>query len=203
MKKILYLFMALCMIFALCACTSPAMSNPDGSDTVAGAAVKTGLDVLEAALVTLLSVAGAALIAKMKQRTELQNISIATEHVIDIAKQTVGELKQTVVDGMKAASEDGKLTPDQIAELNQKLLELTLSKLDEPTKNLIAAVGMDLCALITGAAEDWIGKGKITELLPAGIFGEVVHVEEKTGNTEDAEAEAPGPIFGGAEPDEE
>lgn len=187
MKKILCLLLATCMIFALCACSGPAMSNPDGSDTVAGAAVKTGLNVLEAALVTLLTLVGAAVGSKLKQRTELQNISIATEHVIDIAKQTVGELKQTVVEGMKAESPDGKLTPEQIRYLNEQLLNLTLKKLDEPTKTLIAAVGSDLCALITGAAEDWIGKGKLDNLFP------VVHIEERSGETEPA----------GPEPDEE
>lgn len=199
MKKLLCLLLLLCMIFALCACSAPAMTNQDGSDTVAGAAVKTGLNVLEAALVTLLTIIGAAVGSKLKQRTELQNISIATDHVIDIAKQTVGELKQTVVEGMKAESPDGKLTPDQIRYLNEQLLDLTLKKLDEPTKALIAAVGADLCAIITGAAEDWIAKEKIAELLPLP-FGELVHVEEKKGEGDAAELAG---IFDKKEPEKE
>lgn len=171
MKKILILLLATAMILTLCACSGPAMSNPDGSDTVAGVAVKTGLNVLEAVLVTALTVAGTAWAAKMNKHTELKNINLATAHVIEIAKQTVGELKQTVVDGMKSESPDGKLTPEQIKILNRRLLEMTLNKLDEPTKNLIVAAGADLCSIITGAAEDWIGTTKMP-IFPA--YGEIV-----------------------------
>ena len=167
MKKILCLLMCLVMVFALCACAAPAVSNPDGSDTVTGVAIKTGLEVMEALALSIISIAGAAWAAKAKNKTELQNISIAMEHVVAIAKQTVGELKQTVVDDMKAKSPDGKLTPAEIEALKQKLLTLTLEKLDNPSKDLIAAAGADICALITGAAEDVIGTSKWLNALPA------------------------------------
>lgn len=168
MKKILALFLTLAMIFALCACTAPAVSNPDGSDTVAGTAIKAGLDIVEALALAIISVAGAAWASKAKNRTELQNINLAMQHVIMVAKQTVGELKQTTVDRMKADSDDGKLTPAQITELNHALLDLTLKKLDEPTKNLLAAAGADICALITGAGEDWVGALKVKNGLLIG-----------------------------------
>lgn len=166
MKKLLILILTLLMVLSLCACAAPAVSNPDGSDTVAGVAIKTGLEVVEALAVTVISIAGAAWAAKAKNKTELQNISLAVEHVIAISKQTVGELKQTVVDKMKEAAPDGKLTQEQINELKQTLLTVTLEKLDNPTKDLIAATGADICALITGAAEDWIGTSKWLNGIP-------------------------------------
>lgn len=197
MKKLLcLLLMSTLLILALCGCTAPAMSNPDGSDTVAAVAVKTGLEVLEAALVTALTIAGTAWAAKMGKQAELKNINLATEHVIAIAKQTVGELKQTVVDGLKSESEDGKLTPEQIGALNHMLLEITLKKLDEPTKNLIAAAGADLCAIITGAAEDWISKGKIP-VFP--VFSDALIDDRDDEDPEDPDEGKPGNEDAGAD----
>lgn len=59
MKKILILILALTMVCVLTACTMPAMTNPDGTDTIAGVAIKNGLNILEAACVTALSIAAA------------------------------------------------------------------------------------------------------------------------------------------------
>ena len=181
MKKILCLLMCLVMVFALCACAAPAVSNPDGSDTVTGVAIKTGLEVVEALALAIISVAGAAWASKAKNKAELQNISIAMERVVAIAKQTVGELKQTVVDDMKATSPDGKLTPAEIDGLKNTLITMTLEKLDSPTKDLIAASGADICALITGAAEDWIATSKWLNAIP--IPATLVSSEE--GETEE------------------
>jgi len=69
---------------------------------------------------------------------------------------TVRELQQTLVEGLKAAHEDGKLTKDEIAMLGKKLLEETVKKMSEPTANLLAAAAVDLTALIRGAGESWI-----------------------------------------------
>lgn len=185
MKKILCLLMCLVMVFALCACAAPAVSNPDGSDTVTGVAIKTGLEVMEALALAIISVAGAAWASKAKNKAELQNISIAMEHVEAVAKQTVGELKQTIVDQMKEESPDGKLTPAQIEGLKSTLLSLTLKKLDDPTKELIASSGADICALISGAAEDWIATSKWLNAIP--IPATLVSSEE--GETEEEEDE--------------
>lgn len=46
-------------------------------------------------------------------------------------EQTVLELQQTVVDDLKAASADGKLTQDEITELGKKLLQGTLAKMSD------------------------------------------------------------------------
>lgn len=159
-SRILTLVLALLMIYTLCACTAPAVTMPDGSDTVAGAAIKAGLNVIETLALTAVSIFGAWWAAKAKNKAELQNINIAMRNLETVVTQTVGELKQTVVDGMKDAAEDGKLTKDQVADLKRRLQETVLKKLDNPTKTLLEAAGADLCALITGAAENWIAEQK-------------------------------------------
>jgi len=160
LSTILLLLLALAMIFSLCACTAPAVITEDGGDTVAGAAIKVALNVIEALALSAVSIFGAWWAAKAKNKTELQNINIAMRNVETVVRQTVGELKQTVVDGMKEAADNGKLTDRQVDDLKQRLLTMTLGKLDSPTVNLLEAAGMDLCAFITGAAESWIAEQK-------------------------------------------
>lgn len=174
MKKILTVFLILSMIFALCACTAPAVSNSDGSDTLAGTALKVGLDIVEALALAAISIAGAAWTSMSKNKNYLQNINNAMVKVITMTKITVGELKQTIVDKLKENSVSGKLTSEQIEELKRLLLAKTLEKLDDPTKNLLSAAGADICALITGAGEDWVGALKVENGL---LIGEEIKVE--------------------------
>lgn len=190
MKKILTLILALTMVFALTACTMPAVTNPDGTDTVAGVAIKTGLDVIEAACMMLLTVAGTAWAAKNKDKAYLQNINIAFDNVFKMAKITVGELKQTVVDGMKAAADDGKLSDEQIQELQGELLAKTLEKLDAPTKDVLAAAGADICAIIAGVGEDWVRELKGPEGILLDQLLEVPGVVEGNAETIKDNAEA-------------
>lgn len=160
LSTILLLLLVLAMIFTLAACTAPAVVTADGGDTVAGAAIKVALNVIEALALSAVSIFGAWWAAKAKNKTELQNINIAMRNVETVVRQTVGELKQTVVDSMKDAADNGKLTESQVDDLKRRLLTMTLGKLDSPTVNLLEAAGMDLCAFITGAAESWIAEQK-------------------------------------------
>ena len=73
---------------------------------------------------------------------------------------TVRELQQTLVEGLKAAHEDGKLTKDEIAMLGKKLLEETVKKMSAPAADLLAAAAVDVTALIQGAGESWIAQLK-------------------------------------------
>ena len=72
----------------------------------------------------------------------------------------LGELKQTVVDGMKAAHADGKLTQGEISELGSLLYEKTTAKLSDSALNVLTAAQVDISALITGAAEQLIASMK-------------------------------------------
>ena len=103
--------------------------------------------------ITLLGTWLTSLIGK---KAALTNINLAKDEVIGAAQLTVEELQQTMVEGLKAAHEDGKLTNDEIAELGKQLLEGTWAKMSKPTADLLEAAGVDLVNLIQGAGEAWL-----------------------------------------------
>ena len=190
MKKILILILALTMVCVLTACTMPAMTNPDGTDTIAGVAIKNGLNILEAACVTALTIAAAVWAKKGGEQKNFQNIILAVSSVLEMARLTVGELKQDLVDDLKEASETGKLTLEQIKKINAELLARTLKKLSEPTKNLLDAVGIDICALIMGAGKDWVRELKVQNGIALDQLLEVPGIVEGNAETLDASTEA-------------
>lgn len=72
---------------------------------------------LSTLLATLIGVFGVWLTLKIGKSTNLQNSNAMKQEAIRAAKITVSELQQTVVDELKVAHADGKLTPDEIATL--------------------------------------------------------------------------------------
>lgn len=114
--------------------------------------------VLATALITLIGVLGTWLTAKVLKRVELTNINKAKDELIEAAQQTVMELQQTVVEGMKAATQDGKLTEDEITELSIMLLNKTKQKMSLPAIQLLEAAAVDVNALIRGAGEALIAE---------------------------------------------
>lgn len=73
------------------------------------------------------------------------------------------DLKQTVVDELKAKNTDGKLTKDEITALGELLLENTVAK--APSIKLLQAASVDITELIKGAGESWIAAMKKKFLL--------------------------------------
>ena len=115
-------------------------------------------------IVTTLVLAGigimAALItAKLAKNEELKSIAAATDEATKAAEQTVLELQQTTVEGLKKASADGKLTKDEIAELGKALMEGAMAKMSTSAVNLLNAAGVN----------PW-GSAVLTWLLPPYIF---------------------------------
>ena len=101
----------------------------------------------------LIGVAGTWLTAKIAKRNELANIAAATAEATDAARRVVLELQQTVVEGMKASCEDGKLSDSEIEQLSALLLHKAMAQLSEPAKNVLAAAGKDVSAIIQSAGE--------------------------------------------------
>ena len=112
--------------------------------------------IIAALLMMLISVGGAYLTALISKNEKLKGIGIATEQIIEAAMQTAGELQQTVVEQMKAAAIDGKLSEEEISDLGKQVVGLTLAKLTQPTKDLINGAGGDIEAIIHGATEAWL-----------------------------------------------
>lgn len=114
--------------------------------------------VIATLLITLIGVLGAWLTAKIGKRVELTNINKAKDELIEAAQRTVMELQQTVVEGMKAAAKDGKLTEDEITELSIMLLNKTKQQMSLPAIQLLEAASVDVNALIRGAGEALIAE---------------------------------------------
>ena len=112
-------------------------------------------EIVALVIISLLGVLSAWLLNKLKQKKGLENITIATEQVISASQKTVLELQQTLVEGWKRA-QDGKLTEEQVNELKQKVLEITLAKLADPTVKLLEGAKVDVLTMITSAAESYI-----------------------------------------------
>ena len=128
--------------------------------TVANILIENAVNIAAAFFIAVIGVFGAWLTAKLGKATQLDTINHAQQELIKLAQITVGELKQTVVDGMKAAHTDGTLTKEEIAHLGQLLFEKTSAKLSASAMDVLTAAQVDIAALITGTAEQLIGQMK-------------------------------------------
>ena len=125
--------------------------------------IETIVSVLANLAVTLIGVLGAWLLAQISKTQELKNINTAVEELTGAAEQTVLELQQTVVDGLKEASADGKLTKDEMERLGKLLLKGTLAKMSDSGIKVLKAANVDINAIVTGAGEALIATMKAGE----------------------------------------
>ena len=157
-KKLVLILIALLML------TLPAFALADNGGTVNATVtdilIENAVNIAAAFFIALIGVFGAWLTAKLGKATQLDTVNRAQQELIKLAQITVGELKQTVVDGMKAASKDGKLSKEEIAQLGQMLFEKTTAKLSASAMDVLTAAQVDISALITGTAEHLIGQMK-------------------------------------------
>ena len=159
MKKKLILVL---VAFLMLAIPAAALADTGGSvdATVANILIENAVNITAAFFIALIGVFGAWLTAKLGKATQLDTVNRAQQELIKLAQITVGELKQTVVDGMKAASKDGKLSKEEIAQLGKMLFEKTTAKLSASAMDVLTAAQVDISALITGTAEHLIGQMK-------------------------------------------
>ena len=159
MKKKLILVLVALLMLAL-----PVVALADTGGTagisVADILIENAVKIAAAFFIALIGVFGAWLTAKLGKATQLDTVNRAQQELIKVAQITVGELKQTVVDGMKAASKDGKLSKEEIAQLGHLLYEKTTAKLSASAMDVLTAAHVDISALITGTAEHLIGQMK-------------------------------------------
>ena len=157
-KKLILVLIALLMLILPAAALADMGGTID--TTVIDILIENAVNIAAAFFIALIGVFGAWLTAKLGKATQLDNVNHAQQELIKLAQITVGELKQTVVDGMKAAHKDGKLTKEEIAQLGQLLYEKTTSKLSASAMEVLTAAQVDISALITGTAEQLIGQMK-------------------------------------------
>ena len=123
--------------------------------------METCVQIVATLLITLIGVLGTWLTAKICKFQELNNITAATNEAINAAQITVLELQQTIVDGLKAAKEDGKLTDDEIEILGVMLIDKTVEKMSDSAINLLVSAGVDITSIIKGAGEAMIKQIKV------------------------------------------
>ena len=157
MKKKLILVLIALLMFAL---PVVALADTGGTVNATDILIENAVNIAAAFFIALIGVFGAWLTAKHGKATQLDTVNRAQQELIKLAQITVGELKQTVVDGMKAASKDGKLSKEEIAQLGQMLFEKTTAKLSASAMDVLTAAQVDISALITGTAEHLIGQMK-------------------------------------------
>lgn len=118
-------------------------------------------EIIVLILISALGIFSTWILGKIKEKKNLTNISIAIEQVTLAAQETVRRLQQTVVDGLKEASPNGKLTPEQVQALKAQTQMIVKEQLSQPTIDLLTAAKIDLEALITNAAESYINVMKL------------------------------------------
>jgi len=152
------------VLIALLMLTLPVVALADtggtADATVANILIENAVNIAAAFFVALIGVLGAWLTAKFGKATQLDTVNRAQQELIKLAQITVGELKQTVVDGMKTAHKDGKLTKEEVVQLGQLLYEKTTAKLSVSAMDVLTAAQVDISALITGTAEHLIATMK-------------------------------------------
>jgi len=126
--------------------------------------IETIVSVLANLAITLIGVAGAWLVTQIAKSQQLNTINTAVDELTNAAETTVLELQQTVVDGLKEASADGKLTQEEITNLGKLLLKGTLEKMSDSAMNVLKAANVDINAIVTGAGEALIARIKKGEL---------------------------------------
>jgi len=157
-KKLILVLLAFLLLTLPVVALADTGGNTDA--TVAQILIENAVNIAAAFFIALIGVFGAWLTAKLGKATQLDTVNHAQQELIKLAQITVGELKQTVVDGMKVASKDGKLTKDEISQLGQLLFEKTAAKLSASAMDVLTAAQVDVSALITGTAEQLIGRMK-------------------------------------------
>ena len=128
------------------------MTNAIAEAVMTEAVVK----LIGAILLMIITLVGSWLCYVFGENKKLANISLAKDEVIAAAQLTVEELQQKLVEGLKAAHADGKLTKDEIASLGEQLVEGVLAKMSKPAAELLQAAGVDIINLIQSAGEAWI-----------------------------------------------
>ena len=119
---------------------------------IGNALIDSAVQVAVALVVALIGVAGTWLTAQIGKVKQLQTVQIAVDEAKNAAITTALELQQTVVNDLKAAAADGKLTGEEIAGLRSSLISMSMAKLSNPSAKILSAAGVDVSAIITGAA---------------------------------------------------
>lgn len=94
------------------------------------------------------------------QNKKLETISSAMNQLEGVVQNVVGELQQTMVEGLKEASVDGKLSNEDIFDLGRLLVQKAKEQLSDPASATLEAAGIDVVSMIHSMAEAYIERIK-------------------------------------------
>lgn len=182
MKKVLSLILTLILAFALVFVFAPGALADTGGAAVeqpdlVNALIENAANIINTLILAAFGVLGTWVSLKLASTSKFKNVGAAWDEAVKAAKLTVGELKQTVVDKLKAAHKDGKLTKEEIASLQDQLFEKAKEKMSQPAYDILLAASVDVRALILGAGESWIESIKRNSLL-VDVITEGVPVDD-------------------------
>lgn len=138
-------------------------------ELIVNALIENGVQVAVSFVVALIGVAGTWLSIQIGKVKQLQTVQLATDEAKNAAITTVLELQQTVVDDLKAAAVDGKLTKEEIAKLKNDLISMSMAKLSDTSVKILTAAGVDISAIISGVGEALIQKLHTVENNVTGV----------------------------------
>lgn len=156
-KKMIVIFIA-AMLLTLCGCAAGDEAAQAGNEFISTAIIAV-VDILAEGMAVLVLAAGAWVSKKLTDDLKLKSIGRATDELTRATVETVGELQQTLVDELKAKN-GGKLSQNDVLELRDKAVKLTINKLSAPCKKILEASAVDVIAKIHGIAESTIGATK-------------------------------------------
>ena len=122
--------------------------------------IEVGTRVVFELLMLVIGVAFAYLTKLIGKSRKLEHIASAMEELERVVKNVVGDLQQTVVEGLKAASVDGKLSEEEVYDLGRLLIKKTYEQLSNPASETIRAAGIDIDEAIHSFAEAYIERIK-------------------------------------------
>ena len=124
------------------------------------AIIEVTVQVITAVLLGVVSIAFAYVGKWMGQTKKLETVSAAMGQLEDVVQNVVGELQQTMVEHLKAASADGKLSDEDIYDLGKLLVMKATEQLSDPAAYTLESAGIDIENMIHSIAEAYIERIK-------------------------------------------
>jgi len=107
---------------------------------------RAALEALAPLLVALVSWAAWQGSRLISTKIDSERARVVLERLNHAAFSVVASLQQSVVDGLKAAAEDGKLTPEEIAEIKERALDEVIRHLggEKGAAKHAASLGLEM-----------------------------------------------------------
>ena len=111
-------------------------------------------------LLAVLAIGFASLSKLLAKSQRMNHVALAMGEMEAVVVAVVGELQQTAVEGLKAASADGKLSKSDIEWLGKQLVDKVAKGLSAPAIDTLNAAGVDIESMIHSIAEAAIAEIK-------------------------------------------